>query len=650
MAETPWIRALARAERQALEDVARTHAAEVVFVRSPTPARGSEWLDRAEGIARDMGFVTARIGVFRERAFDELDVLVRAIARGLRTPDGKKDEHGLAAMLERVGDRRGLRTALARGPIGSELFDVARAFLDAIENPVRQANRIDAWLSGIEERQERAKLPALTKRRAKRAFGDLTLLVRALGYRGTAIFFEGTEILTKLPPARREQAYVVLRELVDNADGGRGLAAVRILVEGGPALFSGPRSVEELEPLATRMLAPPLTQPLPHATVVDLDVVADEPAEPGLKRATAEQAGALRAVLRACHGLPATDPEHAISVATDRIDRSVNELLELSLAGGSVFTLLSGAYGSGKTHLLLYLAARARKEKRPVFRLSLERLDADLGNPQRHLYRLLDQSQLPLPGAPSALDVLAEWTATAKATSELVADLRAIASAPGDAASAADRIVTAAAKDEERSVVALRSLLSAQDLLDKTGSPAHRRDAYERLLLWLALLERRHETTGPVLVIDEAENLYRSGIREGERRTALRSLSFYAGGALPGACVVLAITPEALTELRRDARDLLEEISDQSSLLAWEDASLFKGRLKKSKVLEVPPLDAKELALLATKLRKLHREARGEVDAKRYRNVVNEEIDAGAGPRALTRAAIAYLENVFWNG
>ncbi len=648
MADSPWIRALLRAERQALEDVARTEAAEVVFVRSPSPARGAEWLDRAEASAREAGFVTARIGVFRERAFDELDVLVRAIARGLRTPDGKKDEHGLSAMLERTADRRGLRAALARGPIGSELFDVARAFLDAIENPVRQANRIDAWLSGIDERQERTKLPALSKRRAKRALGDLTLLVRALGFRGTAVFFEGTEVLTKLPTARREQAYVVLRELVDNADGGRGLASVRIVIEGGASLFEGPRSVEELEPLATRVLAPPLDHPLPHATLVDLDVTADHPPEPGLKRCTAEQAGALRAVMRACHGVPATDPAHAISVATDRIDRSVNELLELSLAGGSVFTLLSGAYGSGKTHLLLYLAARARKEKRPVFRLSLERLDADLGNPQRHLYRLLDQSQLPLPGSPSVLDLLAEWTATPKVTGELVDELGVIAASEGDAASAAGRIVMAAARSDEPAP-ALRALLSAQDLMDKNGSPAHRRDAYERLLLWLALLERRHRVAGPVLVIDEAENLYRSGIREGERRTALRSLSFYAGGALPGACVVLAITPEALVDLRRDARDLLEEISDQTSVLAWEDASLFKGRLRKSKVLEVPPLDDKELALLATKLKKLHREARGDVEAKDLRKVVNEVIARGAGPRALTRATIAYLEREFWS-
>jgi formate dehydrogenase len=37
-----------------------------------------------------------------------------------------------------------------------------------------------------------------------------------------------------------------------------------------------------------------------------------------------------------------------------------------------------------------------------------------------------------------------------------------------------------------------------------------------------------------VLLIDEAENLYRGGTSRLERRTALRSLSFYCGGMLPG--------------------------------------------------------------------------------------------------------------------
>ena len=36
----------------------------------------------------------------------------------------------------------------------------------------------------------------------------------------------------------------------------------------------------------------------------------------------------------------------------------------------------------------------------------------------------------------------------------------------------------------------------------------------------------------PVLILDEAENLYRVGVSRPERRTALRSLAHYCGGAL----------------------------------------------------------------------------------------------------------------------
>ena len=67
-------------------------------------------------------------------------------------------------------------------------------------------------------------LAALSARTAKRALADATRLVRAVGHRGTLLLVTGAEIVPLLPPARREAAYTVLRELVDNADGGRGLA------------------------------------------------------------------------------------------------------------------------------------------------------------------------------------------------------------------------------------------------------------------------------------------------------------------------------------------------------------------------------------------------------------------------------------------
>ena len=67
-----WNRALLRAERQALEDVARAKATEVAFYKYVDDLDGAELFDRLEDAAEEAGFVTARVPVYRERAFDEI--------------------------------------------------------------------------------------------------------------------------------------------------------------------------------------------------------------------------------------------------------------------------------------------------------------------------------------------------------------------------------------------------------------------------------------------------------------------------------------------------------------------------------------------------------------------------------------------------
>jgi hypothetical protein len=666
--ETPandaWTRALLRAERQALEDVARAKATAVGFYEYSDDLTGAELFDRLEDTAEEAGFVTARVPVYRERAFDELDVLVRAVGRAVRAEGMRRGERGLPALLDLASTRRGVAKALESGPPGSEVFELARAYFAALERaPAREANRIQAWLSGAPDQEERAHMTALTRRTAKRALADLTRLVRVLGHKGTVFLFEGAHVIGKLPDARREQSYIVLRELIDNADGGRGMVAVRVLVGGTSALFSGPRSLAELEPLAMRVLEGSRGRgiersrdgdPLPHDAVhgASAPVGWSRGNPPAVRKPTEDAGPALRAILRAAHGVPATEADLSMTVATERIDRHIDQLLSVSSMEGSVFAMVSGAYGSGKTHLLLHLTARALKEKRTVFRLSLERLDADLGNPQRHLHRLLDQSMLPLEGRPSALDVLGQWTATDASTDALLETLGDIAETEGEAANAAMRALRVVRKTKRRSA-ALRAYLSAHELSDKPAAPSYRQDAYGRFLLWLELLARHARSKGPVLLIDEAENLYRLGMRESERRTALRSLSFYCGGALPSTAVVLAITPDALVDLRRDARTLLAEVDAQSTLLAWEDASMLRRRLKLSPVLEVPPLDKKELLLLATKVRRVHELARGRMEDADYRAFVSKLADdtkkgGAGGPRAFVRALVGRLERAWW--
>src|SRR5260370_1100213 len=111
---------------------------------------------------------------------------------------------------------------------------------------------------------------ALTARTAKRALVELTRLVRVIDHRGTLLVVRDGDLLLHLPPARRESAYTVLRELVDNADGGRGMFAARIMLLGSTALFEGTHSLASLRPLAMRAaLAPgPPSPPPPHPPLV----------------------------------------------------------------------------------------------------------------------------------------------------------------------------------------------------------------------------------------------------------------------------------------------------------------------------------------------------------------------------------------------
>jgi hypothetical protein len=236
-----WWRALRRANAQALTDLHACDGAEVVFVKSPRAADGALYLDALEADARAQGWVTARVRVLEDRAFDSLDALLRSVVKSLRCNEIDDDARGVVALLEAF-HRRDPRHALARfDEAGAklhatgDLLALARAYLDAHRHPAREAARIEAWLAGTELARAEANsaaLSALSARTARRSFGELTRLLRALGHRGTLVTFHGADVIPKLPPGRREDAYTVLRELLDNADGGRGLSA-QLVVEGG---------------------------------------------------------------------------------------------------------------------------------------------------------------------------------------------------------------------------------------------------------------------------------------------------------------------------------------------------------------------------------------------------------------------------------
>ncbi len=646
-----------------MEDIALTGAAEVLFLRAKRASGASAWFDALAAAAWTRGFCVARVSVLAERCFDTLDGLVRNLVLSLRVPGAAARDRGwtsvLDAFLATHGSPSAALTAFDRDSalLGThgDLAVLTREYLDAARRPARPASRIDAWLAGTDLSRVESRgtaLSALTAPTALRVLGECSRLVRALGHRGIVMIFEGAEVLTRLSASRRDGGFTVLRELIDNADGARGLFSAQLWIGATALLFDGARGIALSGPLASRVLAPnptPDDLPPPHRPLVDLSAPVGWCAPTMLPiplPAVRSEAPGLRAILRAAHGLPPVDPDVGLSVGHEHIDATIDELFLHASLESSVFALVAGAYGSGKSHLLMHLTARSLAERRPVFRLSLEYLDADLGHPQRHLHRMLDQAVLPLPGGPSVLDRLTAWTRTPAALEDLRAMLEAIASGTGDAATSASKAL-GRMRRSKRPGAAVEGFLSGSDLRDRPASPAYRRDAYQRMLLWLELLERADGCRGPMILIDEAENLFRA-FTAPQRRAALRSLSYYCGGTLPGSCVVLAITPDALERLRGEADSLLADVAEQRTVLPSEDAAMLRRRLHQARPMEVPTLDAAQRVVLAFKVQAAHRRVRAPTSDPRWASWVSETIASAATPRELVRRAVDRLEGLWW--
>jgi len=642
---------------QALLDLEHCRATSVNLIHCPSPAREAALVRELGRTARARSFVSAELAM-ADTPLDSLEELVAALIDAL-IPPGETRSRGLLYLLDTYHAKHMSRAAMqfekAADSEGAEgdLVAFCSAYLGATDDAAREVRSLTLWSEGHELKPRQlitGVSGTLDAHSAQRVLGQLTRIVCALGHKGLYVHLSGGEQLATRTPRQREKGYTVLRELVDNFDAGRGAVSTRICLSGGDALFEGPHSLRMLPPLLMRLaLSSAAEPPPPHRTWTSL---IREPYEYVHRRVRApEQAkpGALRALIRSMQGLPPVEAVTAMSVGHERIDRTVTQLFHHAENAGSVFQVITGDYGSGKTHLLLHLAERALAQGHPVFWLNLERLNLDLGNPARHLARVLDQSVMPRRGRPNALDRASSWTRSRSRLKELLTVLEEIGETEAEEASAAKKALAIAA-DATTPGRAVEEFLSARDLVRKPGNPSYRQDAYRRLLLWAALLRRMDEAEGPVLLIDEAENLYTTGVSRSLRRSALRSLAFYCGGALPEACVVLAMTPAALGQMRQESGTLLLEQSEVDSTLPLEDVLVFKRRLAKLSPEQVPPLTRAMRQKLAEQVRAVHRSVRGAVEVEDWDAVVREVTTDGVAPRVLVRKLVDHLEAAWWGG
>jgi hypothetical protein len=245
------------------------------------------------------------------------------------------------------------------------------------------------------------------------------------------------------------------------------------------------------------------------------------------------------------------------------------------------------------------------------------------------------------------LDHLDAWLTKPGSRKRLRHALDAVVAAEGEAARPAARAI-AKAPEDDLDDEAVRETLGALDLVDKASNASYRKDAYARLHLWLDLLERLEGCEGPVLILDEAENLYRVGVSRSERRTALRSLAHYCGGALPRATVVLAITPDTLVALREEAGELLDQIEEQATLLPSEDVAMLRHRLLKARPIRVAKLGPSELETLADQARTIAREVRGKHVDRQIRTFLEHAVKDSDTPRELLRRLLLREERLAW--
>ncbi len=641
---------------QALIDLEQCGATSVAVTHCPSASRQRQLAKELAVVAHKRGFVFAHLPL-DEHPVDAIDTVVAAlldVAVGPRDPKAP----GIFRLLQIFEEKHGKRAPLVfddacdeTGATG-DLRALCQAYLETESDGQLEIDALSRWAEGTPLRGKYSVFPVrgtLNVHTGQRVLGELTRIFKALGYSGLSLVLSGAETIAGRTERQREKAYTLLRELVDNFDSGRGAVATRITITGGDEFFLGESSLQELAPLYARVSAPSAAEPPPpHRTWTSL---IREPFEYVHRRARptdGARPASLRSLIRISQGLPPIDAVVGMSVGHERIDKSIDRLFHHAEMAGSVFQVLSGEYGSGKTHLLLHLAERALGQGHPVFWLNLERMNLDLGNPARHLARVLEQSVIPVRGRPSALDCLSRWTRSAKKLKALLSTLSEIAASDVQEARAAKKALAAAEGEDPGS--ALEEYLSARDLSDKAAGSSYRKDAYRRLLLMTELLRRLEGVEGPVVLIDEAENLYTSGVPVAARRSALRTLSFYCGGALPGACVILAMTPPALAELKKEAKALLRDAAEADSTLSLEDVDLFRHRLAKLTPDDVPAFTGPMRRELAKKVRATHQKVRGPVEIEGWDETVKELVREGGPPRVMMRRLVDELEAAWWAG
>jgi hypothetical protein len=110
----------------------------------------------------------------------------------------------------------------------------------------------------------------------------------------------------------------------------------------------------------------------------------------------------------------------------------------------------------------------------------------------------------------------------------------------------------------------------------------------------------------------------------------------------------MAMTPPAFEQMKREARDLLDEADDMDTTLELEDVARFRRSLWGLKPEVVRPLSQTERTELCERVRRMHRSVREPLEIPDWHERVIRSVRAHDSPRTLVRALIDELESAWW--
>ncbi len=93
----------------------------------------------------------------------------------------------------------------------------------------------------------------------------------------------------------------------------------------------------------------------------------------------------------------------------------------------------------------------------------------------------------------------------------------------------------------------------------------------------------------------------------------------------------------------------MNEVAEQETVLACEDALMLRRRLSQAKPVDVPALTAAQTGDLIERVRRTHRTVRGSVRDPAFAKFAREETANASPPRATVRATVERLESAWWN-